>query len=409
MFSSARPCDKFGHFLEEFAGPPPPPHPASFDPFDNRGSFDFAHFHFVDRQDSAAAIDRAIDMQAALLASHGVDPSSTQWRNAKDMYSTIDEIDIGAVEWEAVHFRYTGPLPANPPKWMTDEYELLTRNSLKVLRLQLSCPEFDGHIHYSPYQQFKPDGQRVFSNLMSGTWSWKQCVCCQLVFVPVLNLDTRILLPEILHLKGSRLCPSLEEVTRPPSLLQRGTSHFTLYTRALETLTILLDVRMGKASFQPHFFLYPKVRRHIFGMFYMLIHIYCTVPKEVQQTKEYQTFTRQLYHACLARIFEPLRPGMTTPEIVRCPDGHFRRAIFGIGPYIADYPEQVLLSCVVSNWCPKCTAKPDALDEDADAILRTHEASAFLIENFDPGIIWSDFGVRSDVQVRDTQWRALRL
>ena len=32
---------------------------------------------------------------------------------------------------------------------------------------------------------------------------------------------------------------------------------------------------------------------------------------------------------------------MTTPEVVRCPDGHFRHAIYGIGPYIADYPEQV--------------------------------------------------------------------
>lgn len=125
-----------------------------------------------------------------------------------------------------------------------------------------------------------------------------------------------------------------------------------------------------------------------------------TVPKEIQDTKAYQTFTRQLYHACLACIFEPLRPGMTIPEIVQCPDRHYRRAIFGIGPYIADYPEQVLLACVVSNWCPKCTARPENLDGDEDAVLRTHKAAAFLIENFDPGIIWSDVGVRSDVQVR---------
>jgi Plavaka transposase len=67
----------------------------------------------------------------------------------------------------------------------------------------------------------------------------------------------------------------------------------------------------------------------------------------------FQTFCRQLYHACLARIFAPLKRGMTTPEVVRCPDGHFRRAIYGLGPYIADYPEQVWLSGIVQNWCPK--------------------------------------------------------
>ena len=44
---------------------------------------------------------------------------------------------------------------------------------------------------------------------------------------------------------------------------------------------------------------------------------------------------------------------MTTPEIILCPDGHFRRVIWGLGPYIADYPEQVLLTCIVQGWCPK--------------------------------------------------------
>jgi len=44
---------------------------------------------------------------------------------------------------------------------------------------------------------------------------------------------------------------------------------------------------------------------------------------------------------------------MTTPDIVRCPDGHYRRVIYGLGPYIADYPEQVVLSGVVQGWCPK--------------------------------------------------------
>lgn len=44
---------------------------------------------------------------------------------------------------------------------------------------------------------------------------------------------------------------------------------------------------------------------------------------------------------------------MLTPEVARCPDGHFRRVIYGLGPYIADYPEQCLLACIVQNWCPR--------------------------------------------------------
>jgi hypothetical protein len=45
---------------------------------------------------------------------------------------------------------------------------------------------------------------------------------------------------------------------------------------------------------------------------------------------------------------------MSMPEVVLFPDGHFRRAVYQIGPFIADYPEQVVLACVVQGWCPKC-------------------------------------------------------
>jgi len=42
---------------------------------------------------------------------------------------------------------------------------------------------------------------------------------------------------------------------------------------------------------------------------------------------------------------------MTTPEVSQCSDGHFRHVIYGLGPYITDYQEQVLLGCIVQGWC----------------------------------------------------------
>lgn len=44
---------------------------------------------------------------------------------------------------------------------------------------------------------------------------------------------------------------------------------------------------------------------------------------------------------------------MLIPEVVKFGDGHFRKVFYGLGPYIADYPEQVLLACVVSGWCAR--------------------------------------------------------
>ena len=64
-------------------------------------------------------------------------------------------------------------------------------------------------------------------------------------------------------------------------------------------------------------------------------------------------FRRHLFHSSLSAIFQSLKSQMTTPQVMRCPDGHFRHVIYGLGPYIADYPEQALLSCVVQGWCTK--------------------------------------------------------
>jgi hypothetical protein len=55
--------------------------------------------------------------------------------------------------------------------------------------------------------------------------------------------------------------------------------------------------------------------------------------KEHEDSAEFRKFRRNLFH--------------------RYGGGYYRRKIYGIGPYIADYPEQVLLACVVQGWCPR--------------------------------------------------------
>lgn len=67
----------------------------------------------------------------------------------------------------------------------------------------------------------------------------------------------------------------------------------------------------------------------------------------------FRNFKQRVYHASLEAVFQTMENEMMTPTVLRCPDGHYRRVIFGLGAYIADYPEQVTLSGVVSDWCPK--------------------------------------------------------
>lgn len=74
--------------------------------------------------------------------------------------------------------------------------------------------------------------------------------------------------------------------------------------------------------------------------------------REYHDDGTFRRFHSQLYHALLMRILQSLRPGMITAEVTHCADRHWQHVIYGLGPYIADYPEQVTLACVVQNWCP---------------------------------------------------------
>lgn len=67
----------------------------------------------------------------------------------------------------------------------------------------------------------------------------------------------------------------------------------------------------------------------------------------------FRRFKRQMYHDTIAAILKPIKSAMKTPVIRRCPDGYFRRVIYDLAAYIADYPEQVYLSGIVQTWCPK--------------------------------------------------------
>ncbi|KAJ7646325.1 hypothetical protein DFH06DRAFT_1270859 [Mycena polygramma] len=352
---NALPCNVNGAFLPPFVGPPPAPAPpangqdtGAWEPFHDRFEFDFAHFHFVKAQSSEGHINTALDLLAAALLKHG---DRAPWKDARELYATIDSIQDGQAPWKTHSLRYTGPLPrGTPPKWMTQSYNLCTRDTRQILHNQLGTTAFKDHVNLVPYRQFNHGGKRVWSNLMSGDWAWKQA--------NIIAQDPQT--------HGATFVPIVSGSDKTTVSVATGHQEYhPVYT-------------------SPGVLTGPARRAHGNGVLpAAFLSKDITASKKHRKKPEYQKFVRQMYHACLAKVFQPLKAGMTTPEVVQCPDGHFRRVIYGLGPYIADYPEQVWFTSVVQNWCPKCDAPPDDLDRQ--------------VTQFDPGILWDTFGIRGDV------------
>ena len=99
-----------------------------------------------------------------------------------------------------------------------------------------------------------------------------------------------------------------------------------------------------------------------------------------------------------------------------CPDGRYRRAVYLLGPYIADYPEQVILAGVVSGWCVRCVSpptyarpvshlryrscasSPTNLDQP-NPILRSKEHTNACKAAFDSKTLWEKYGIVGGVTV----------
>ncbi|KAF8488764.1 hypothetical protein F5888DRAFT_1796301 [Russula emetica] len=308
---------------------------------------------------SAGHIDTLLNLWAASLLGHGDEPP---FSNHTKLYDTIDSTPLGDVPWEAFNLKYGDTLPENEvPAWMTSEYVVWFRDPHFVIRNVLSNPDFEGEFDYAPYQEYDVSGNHRFQDFMSGNWAWKQAD--EIAKDP--NTHGSMFVPIIL---GS-----------DKTTVSVGTGHTEYYPIYSSIGNIHNNVR----------------RAHRNGVVLLGFLAIPKTDKRYSDDVSFRKFRRQLFHKSLATILESLKAGMTTPEVMRCPDGHFRRVIFGLGPYIADYPEQALLACIVQGWCPKCTARPD--DLDGESTQRTRQHSDVIVEELELGVLWHEYGLVGDI------------
>ncbi|KAJ7246229.1 hypothetical protein C8J57DRAFT_1523787 [Mycena rebaudengoi] len=356
-----RPCDENGTFLEPGVPPPPPNHPppTDFAPYEEQADFDLADLLYCRAQMSAGHIDEL--MQNWASRSSDVPPP---FANHQDLYNTIDATDIGHVPWQSFNVSYNGArTPGDETPWKKQDYPIYFRDPLEVLKLQVANPDFKSEMDFAPKQVFGGTNRdnREYMDFMSGNWAWEQANI--IMQDPETHGSTFI--PIILGSDKTTVSVTTGQNEYYPLYMSNGLVHNNVRRAHRNAVTLI------------GFLAIPKTDR------------------ENQDTAEFRTFRRNLFHGALREILKTLRPGMTTPEVIRFADGHYRRAIYGLGPYIADYPEQVLLACIVQGWCGRCTASNKNLDGEGGR--RSHAHTDALFEVLDHKAMWDDYGVIPDV------------
>ncbi|KAI9069864.1 hypothetical protein FKP32DRAFT_1558895 [Trametes sanguinea] len=358
---TGRPCNEDGEFLPAGQAPPPRPDDIDWRPFPDRPSFEYAELVFEHAHLSEGTVNALLKILAAKHVVDGMPDYSTIYASYEDIEAAIDAIPYGDLKWRTFAIRYSDPIDADSPSWKRTVYYLHARNTLQVAESLSASPDFDGKFDVAPYEEYIGENCRQVSDLMSGQWA---------------NAKAD-LISEDENMHGAMLMPIVLGADK--TTVSVATGHQEFHPVYMSLGNIHGDMRRAhRESVVPVAFLpIPATAR------------------EWEHDEEFRIFKKSLYHGSLATLLEPLRPGMTTPHVVLCPDGHYRRAVFELGPFIADYPEQVYLSGVVSGWCPRCRAQPQ--DEFLEGPARFREHTALLRDAYDAETLWDVFGLNADV------------
>ncbi|KAJ7127826.1 hypothetical protein C8R44DRAFT_830310 [Mycena epipterygia] len=360
-YLDARPCNERGEFLPE--GAPPAPRTAAknddWAPYSDHVQFESADFLFRKVQMSSKNIDQLLEMWALSMMKHD---DLGPFHDYKHIYETIDATTVGDAPWKCFQ---TQPVDLGPdaPAWAQQQYEIWYRDPDVVIANMLDNPDFNGAFDTTPYVQIDAQGQRRWSDFMSANFSWRHC---DKIYENDPTTAGAMYTPIFFGSDKTTVSVATGDVEYHPAYISLGNPHNSMR-------------RAHRNAVMPFAFLaIPKAAR------------------KYDNDPAFRKFKRQLYHASLAAILSTLKPGMTKPVVRRCPDGHFRRVIYDFGPFIADYPEQVMLAGIVQNWCAKCTA----LSTDLDGHIcgrRTHDLTDEALAAFDAQVLWDSYGIDVDI------------
>lgn len=350
------PCDKYGNALPPNTPPPRRHEGMSSDdwtPYRNHTEYQLADFLFRQTQMSANNIDELMDLWASTLLNYGDCPP---FADHNDLYNTIDSTPLGDAPWQSFSTTYNGEKPTEDvPPWMDAEYHVWHRDPLTVVRNLLNNPDFDGEFDYAPYQETGPNGEQHFQDYFSGDWVWEQSVggsyFSRDLVSPARIPQDKIAEDPVTH--GSTFVPIILGSDKTTVSVATGQNEY--YPLYASIGNIHNNVRRAHRNGLViiGFLAIPKSELHVTYPLHYIDRCDFTANKKYKDDPRFRKFRRQLFHSSLSAILQPVKPAMTTPQVERYPDGHYRRTIFGLGAYIADYPEQVLLTCIVQNWCPK--------------------------------------------------------
>ncbi|KAG2051938.1 hypothetical protein BDR06DRAFT_983321 [Suillus hirtellus] len=271
-----------------------------------------------------------------------------------DVYKTINSTPLDDMQWQSCLVKYTREHAVDDTTpWIEDSYNVWFHDPHDVVQNMLANPDYALEMDLQPYRKFMTETDKhQWQDFMSGDWAWNQA----------------------------------DKISDDPD-----THGSTFVPVILGSNKTMVSVATGQNDYYPLYTSIRNVHTNVCHAHHNAVAVigFLAMPKTTKQhakTANFCNFCHQLFHSSLSYILKNLKP-----EIACFGDNHYHHVIYGLGLYIADYEEQVLLACIAKNWCAKCLSYHKSLDNDSLQCSRTHTKA--LIKECDNLVLWDEFGI----------------
>ncbi|KAG2052891.1 hypothetical protein BDR06DRAFT_982926 [Suillus hirtellus] len=233
------------------------------------------------------------------------------------------------------------------------------RDPVECIKELWANPAYLDHLTYAPERHFTDEGKvkHIYDELMSGDWSWE---------AQTLLPDGATLVPVILSSDKTQLCQFRGDKTAYPVYLTIG--------------NISKSIRC-KPSFHTQ----------------KLIGYLPTVSLDgTDISVDSARLTRvQLFHYAMRMVTSSLHAGPLANGIeLISGDGAVRLGFPVLAAYVADYPEQALVTCThYAQTCPKCFVTKDELGNHKKSIRTIRHATDAAVRDHGLNLILNPFWI----------------
>ncbi|KAJ7483388.1 hypothetical protein FB451DRAFT_1439345 [Mycena latifolia] len=279
------------------------------------------------------------------------DRANPSFENKGIFFDKVDGLP-GGVKWHCKRLDTKGDLPDldKDPTGKTmrrEQNELWWRDPVECVRELMGNPTFREAMRYAPEKLYADQGETVeiLNEMWTANWWW-----------------------EI----QKRLPPG---ATVAPLILSSDKTMLSNFRGDNSAWPVYLTIgNIGK-----------ETRRQVSSHATVLIG-YLPIPKFDCFDKATRSLAKyRLFHECMTVITESVIEVGTTGVPMVCADSMIRNVWPIFAAYVADYPEQCLVSCCKENRCPICTVSPDERGDHQEHPLRDVRETLFFMQRQQAG------------------------